>query len=67
MKYIAAKKETYNRFMQFKDEANTDILEEVSRSYYTIVCINHIIEIRNGWTSRKFIKEKCDSRCTTRR
>lgn len=26
---LAAKKETYARFMQFKDETNTDILDEV--------------------------------------
>jgi hypothetical protein len=28
---IAARKETYSRFMQSKDETNTDILDEVKK------------------------------------
>jgi hypothetical protein len=36
---IAARKETYSRFMQYKDETNSDILEEVKHEGHGYECI----------------------------
>ncbi|CEG62965.1 hypothetical protein RMATCC62417_00188 [Rhizopus microsporus] len=44
----AARKETYARFMQFKDETNTDILEELARQVDVLLRKNVIQGVNQG-------------------